>query len=52
VGALRTLGICKISNTNMLISMLKRATPYPIHVLPCWTAVVGHSSLSKLYVHC
>ena len=28
------LGICKISNSDMLISTLKRATPYPIHVLP------------------
>ena len=45
------LGICKISNTNMLYQHDKHLP----HLIPatcsvCWTAVVGHNSFSKLYV--
>jgi hypothetical protein len=34
VGAVRPLGIRKISKTNMLISPLKNVRHYRIHVLP------------------
>ena len=46
-GAMHPLGICKISNTNTLISLLKACTST---CCLCWTGVVENGHFEKMYV--
>jgi len=47
------LGICKISEANMLTRLLKKKVPQPTASTCrfCWTAVVGCNSFSEMYVY-